>query len=296
MTEATIPLASTKGAPTKATRTRATRGTTRSPKKYLLTAVGILILCVMLFPVYWMINISLQPAGPAIEAAWFPINATLNGYVQAFNDQADNLVTSLLVAVGSVVLSLLIATPAAYALAQFKVRGVNVVLFAILISQMIPGIVIANALYTAYNDLGLLNSIPGLILADSTAGIPFAILIVRAFMMGIPREVLEAGRVDGAGHVRTFVSIVLPMSRNALITAALFTFLFAWADFLFALTLTTTEDVRPVTLGLNTYIGTYVNDWSSVMATAVLASIPAIVLLVVAQRYVAAGTTAGAVK
>ena len=102
--------------------------------------------------------------------------------------------------------------------------------------------------------------------------------------------------MDGAGHVRTFISIVLPMSRNALITAALFTFLFSWADFLFALTLTTTEDVRPVTLGLYTYIGTYVNDWSSVMATAVLASIPAIVLLVVAQRYVAAGTTAGAVK
>ena len=169
-------------------------------------------------------------------------------------------------------------------------------MFVLLIVQMIPGIVIANALYTAYNDVGLLNSIPGLILADSTAGIPFAILIVRAFMTNIPRSVLEAGRVDGAGHLRTFVSIVLPMSRNALITAALFTFLFTWADFLFALTLTTTEAVRPVTLGLYTYIGTYVNDWSSVMATAVLASIPAIVLLVVAQRYVAAGTTAGAVK
>jgi multiple sugar transport system permease protein len=108
--------------------------------------------------------------------------------------------------------------------------------------------------------------------------------------------VLEAGRVDGAGHLRTFLSIVLPMSRNALITAGLFTFLFSWADFLFALTLTTTEDVRPVTLGLYTYIGTYVNDWSSVMATAVLASLPAVVLLVVAQRFVAAGVASGAVK
>jgi multiple sugar transport system permease protein len=86
------------------------------------------------------------------------------------------------------------------------------------------------------------------------------------------------------------------MSRNALVTAALFTFLFTWGDFLFALTLTTTENVRPVTLGLFTYIGSYVKDWSSVMATAVLASIPALVLLVVAQRYVAAGTTAGAIK
>jgi multiple sugar transport system permease protein len=260
------------------------------------TVAGIAILVVLLFPIYWMINVSLQPSGSAVGTPWLPIHLSFRGYSTALNQQSRNLATSLVVALGSVVVSLLIATPAAYALAQFKVRFANAFLFGILISQMIPGIVIANALYTAYNDLGLLNSIPGLILADSTGGIPFAILIIRAFMTNIPREVIEAGRVDGAGHLRSFISIVLPMSRNALITAALFTFLFAWADFLFALTLTTTEAVRPVTLGLYTYIGTYVNDWSSVMATAVLASIPAIVLLVVAQRYVAAGTTAGAVK
>jgi multiple sugar transport system permease protein len=260
------------------------------------TAIGIVILAVMLFPVYWMINVSLQPGGSAVGTPWVPIHLNFSGYSTALSQQGRNLGTSLAVAIGSVVLSLAIATPAAYALAHFKVRLANTFLFAILLSQMIPGIVIANALYTAYNNVGLLNSIPGLILADSTGGIPFAVLIIRAFMGNIPREVVEAARVDGAGHVRAFVSVVLPMSRNALVTAGLFTFLFAWADFLFALTLTTTEDVRPVTLGLYQYIGTYVNDWSSVMATAVLASIPAILLLVVAQRYVAVGTTAGAVK
>jgi multiple sugar transport system permease protein len=260
------------------------------------TVVGIAVLAVLLFPIYWMINVSLQPGGSAVGTPWLPIHLSLHGYSTALTQQSRNLLTSLVVALGSVVFCLLIATPAAYVLAQFRFRFAGAILFGILISQMIPGIVIANALYTAYNDVGLLNSIPGLILADSTAGIPFAILIVRAFMTNIPKSVIEAGRVDGAGHFRAFVSIVLPMSRNALITAALFSFLFAWADFLFALTLTTTENVRPVTLGLYTYIGTYVSDWSSVMATAVLASIPAIVLLAVAQRYVAAGTTAGAVK
>src|SRR4051795_4320189 len=260
------------------------------------TVVGVLILGVMLFPVYWMLNVSLQPSGSAVGTPWLPLHLSFGGYAKALQDQSGHLATSLIIATGSVVLSLLIAAPAAYALSLFHVPGANVVLLVILISQMVPGIVVANALYSAYNDLGLLNSIPGLILADSTAGIPFAILIVRAFMTNIPRSVIEAGRVDGAGHIRSFVSIVLPMSRNALITAGLFTFLFAWADFLFALTLTTTENVRPVTLGLYQYIGTYVNDWSSVMATAVLASIPAILLLVVAQRYVAVGTTAGAVK
>lgn len=136
----------------------------------------------------------------------------------------------------------------------------------------------------------------GLILADSAAGVPFSIILLRAFMQGIPASIVEAAYVDGAGPVRAFVSVVLPIARNALITAALFTFLFAWGDFLFALTLTTSETLRPITLGLYSYIGGFVNDWSPVMATAVLSSLPAIALLIVAQRYVAAGVTGGAVK
>lgn len=260
------------------------------------TVVGVLILAVMLFPVYWMINVSLQHSGGAVATPWLPTDFTLDGYTKAIEDQGRNLVTSLIIAAGSVVLSLLIAAPAAYALARFRVRGAGVVLLVILISQMIPGIVVANALYSAYSNLGLLNSIPGLILADSTAGIPFAMLILRAFMITLPPSLMEAAQVDGAGPIRVFWSIVLPLSRNAMITAALFAFLFTWGDFLFALTLTTTEDVRPITLGLYTYIGAFVNDWSAVMATAVMASLPAVVLLVVAQRYIAAGTTAGAVK
>jgi multiple sugar transport system permease protein len=272
------------------------RPTRSSRRGWGSTVAGIVILAILLFPLYWMINVSLQPSGSAVGTPWLPIHLSLHGYSTALSQQGRNLATSLIVALGAVVVSLLVATPAAYALAQFRIRFANVFLFAILISQMIPGIVIANALYTAYNDLGLLNSIPGLILADSTPGIPFAILIVRAFMTNIPQSVIEAGRVDGAGHVRAFVSIVLPMSRNALITAGLFTFLFAWGDFLFALTLTTTADLRPITLGLYTYVGSFVSDWSPIMATAVLSSLPAIALLVLAQRYVAAGVTGGAVK
>ena len=260
------------------------------------TAGGVAIVAVMLFPVYWMLNVSLQPAGSAVGTPLFPAQLSFAGYAKALTDQGGHLTTSLIIALGSVVFSLLIAAPAAYGLALFRVKRAGAMLLGILISQMIPGIVVANALYSVYNDIGLLNSIGGLILADSTAGIPFAMLILRAFMISLPTSVIEAAAIDGAGAVRTFVSVVLPMCRNAVVTAGLFAFLFTWGDFLFALTLTTTQDVRPVTLGLFTYIGTYVNDWSSVMATAVMASLPAVVLLVVAQRYVAAGTTAGAVK
>src|SRR5690606_12690882 len=126
--------------------------------------------------------------------------------------------------------------------------------------------------------------------------IPFAILVLRAFMVSIPRELTEAARVDGAGHWRTFVSVILPISRNATVTAGLFAFLFAWADFLFAVTLTTGRSFEPITVGIYRFIGNQSADWNAVLATAVLASIPAAILLVIAQRYVVAGVTGGAIK
>jgi multiple sugar transport system permease protein len=260
------------------------------------TIIGIALLALMLFPVYWMVNASLQPAGNRLQGGWFPFHPDFSGYAIALHDQGRNLVTSFVVALGSTALSLGLATPAAYAMAHFRLRATNLLLFGTLLTQMVPGIVVANALYGAYNELGLLNSYPGLILADSTAGVPFAIIIMRSFMLGIPREIIEAARVDGAGRLRTFRSVVLPVSRNALITAGIVTFLFAWSDFLFALTLTTTDAVRPITLGVYQYIGAHASQWNAIMATAVLASVPAAVLLVVVQRYVADGVTGGAVK
>lgn len=281
-----------RGAPTLGSRPRAT-----GSRGLRHTVIGVAVIAIMLFPLYWMLNVSLQPAGNAAATPWLPFDLSLRGYEIAIAEQGGNLVTSLVVSLGAVVLSLLIATPAAYALARFRLgRWVSVILFGVLTTQMVPGIVVANALYSAYSDLGLLNSYAGLILADSAAGIPFSIILMRAFMTSIPASIVEAAYVDGAGPLRAFLAVVLPISRNALITSALFTFLFAWGDFLFALTLTTTESMRPITLGLYSYIGGFINDWSPIMATAVLSSLPAIALLVVAQRYVAAGVTGGAVK
>ena len=102
--------------------------------------------------------------------------------------------------------------------------------------------------------------------------------------------------MDGAGPLRAFLSIVVPISRNSMITVALFAFLFAWSDFLFALTMSTKGTVTPVTLGIYTYLGSHVANWNAVMATAMLASIPAIILLVIAQKYIAAGATGGSIK
>ncbi|RKT11357.1 carbohydrate ABC transporter membrane protein 2 (CUT1 family) [Streptomyces sp. 1114.5] len=259
----------------------------------LSTLVGIVLLALMLFPVYWMVNASLQPAGNTLRGGWFPLHPDFGGYAAALRDQGRNLVTSLLVALGSALLSLALAAPAAHALARFRLRGAGAVLLGVLTTQAVPGIVVANALYGAYNDLGLLNSRLGLVLADSTAGVPFAILVLHSFMRSIPEQIVEAARMDGAGRLRVFRSVVLPLSRNALVTAGVFTFLLAWSDLLFALTLTTTDAVRPVTLGVYQYLGAHTDRWNAVMATSVLASVPAAVLLVLAQRHVT-GTATGA--
>ena len=270
-----------------------------TPKKArsgINTAIGIALLVVMLFPVYWMINLSFQSSGSTLASSPFPTEFNLDGYRAALGDQTGNLLTSLVVSLGSVVLTLVIAVPAAYALAQFRLRGLNVVLVVLAVTQMIPGIVVANSLYGAYNDLGLLNSTVALIFADASHSIPFGILLVRTSMMTIPPEILEAARIDGAHMFRTFRSIAVPVARNGIVTAALFAFLLTWSDFIFALTLTTTEEVRPITLGIYLYLGADQTDWSAVMATSVLASLPAIVLLLVAQRFVAAGASGGAVK
>ncbi|RDG40078.1 carbohydrate ABC transporter permease [Streptomyces corynorhini] len=267
-----------------------------TPRRAGSTVAALAVLVVLLFPLYWMLNIALQPGESLAATRWLPTTAGWDNFQRALSSQGGSLATSLVVALGAVVVCLALAAPAAYALAQFGLRSGRAIVFATLITQMVPGIVIANALYSAYVELGLVNSTLGLILADASLGLPFSIVLLRAFMVSIPREVVEAALVDGANRFTAFVRIVLPMSRNALITAGLFTFLFAWSDFMFALTLNTTDDVKPITLSMYEYIGAHVSDWGAVMATAVVSAVPAAILLVLAQKYVAAGITGGSVK
>ena len=262
------------------------------------TAVGPLFTGIMLFPVYWMLNASftrdqdMRKSPPDL----FPAHVTLEGYRAVIDQQLPYLGTSLVIGLGTVVVTVALAAPAGYALAKLRPRGGGVLSFLLLVAQMIPGIIMAMGFYAIYLSLGLLQSVPGLIVADSTLAVPFAVLIFTAFMSGIPGELLQAATTDGAGPVRTFWSIVLPMSRNAVVTVSLFAFLWSWSDFVFASTLANGGTHEPITLGIYHYIGNNNQEWNAIMATAVVASIPAAVLLVIAQKYVAAGVTAGAVK
>ncbi|MEU8359954.1 carbohydrate ABC transporter permease [Nonomuraea sp. NPDC048882] len=266
--------------------------------RQLKTAIGLVLTAVMLFPVYWMINVSFTRDTDMRKSPphWFPIDGTLDGYRAVLDQQLPYLGVSLVVGLGTVALTLLLAAPAAYSLAKLRPRGGGTLSFVLLIAQMIPGIIMAMGFYAIFLSTGALNTVPGLIVADSTLAVPFAVLILTTFMSGIPEELLQAARTDGAGVVRTFWSIVLPVSRNSLITVSLFAFLWAWSDFIFASTLDQGGEHQPITLGIYHYIGNNNQEWNAIMATAVVASIPATILLIIAQRYVAAGVTAGAVK
>ncbi|WP_369221144.1 carbohydrate ABC transporter permease [Streptomyces sp. R39] len=271
------------------------RGTARARGK---TVIGLLLTGVMLFPVYWMVNVSLTRDQDMRKSPpdLFPAHGTLAGYRTVLHEQLPYLGTSLVVALGTVVLTAALAAPAGYALAKLRPRGGGILSFVLLAAQMIPGIIMAMGFYAIYLQLGLLQSVPGLIVADSTLAVPFAVLIFTAFMSGIPGELLQAAHMDGAGALRTFWSIVLPMSRNAVVTVSLFAFLWSWSDFVFANTLVNGGAHEPITLGIYHYIGNNNQEWNAIMATAVVASLPAALVLVLAQRYVAAGVTTGAVK
>ncbi|MEU8383640.1 carbohydrate ABC transporter permease [Streptosporangium sp. NPDC048865] len=262
------------------------------------TLAGVALTGVMLFPVYWMVNVSFTRERDMRRSppSWFPVDGTLEGYRAVLDRQLPYLGTSLVVGLATVALTLAVATPAAYSLAKLRPRGGGALSFALLVAQMVPGVIMAMGFYAMFLNLGVLNTLPGLIVADSTLAVPFAVLILTAFMSGIPRELLQAARVDGAGVLRIFWSIVLPVSRNAIVTVSLFAFLWSWSDFLFAATLDSGGDHQPITLGIYHYIGNNNQQWNAIMATAVVASVPAAVLIVIAQRYVTAGVTAGAVK
>ena len=262
------------------------------------TIFGLLITFLMLFPVYWMVANSLETTTEMFRnpVSVIPTEITFQPYITVFQSQLPHLVTSLTVSIGAALVAIVIATPAAYALAHFRLRLTILLVFFLLLAQMIPTVTLATPMFLIFNQLGLLNSTLGLILADSTYAVPFAVLILRTFFFSVPQELIQAAFVDGTGEWGAFFRVAFPLVVPGVITAGLFAFLFAWGDFIYGLTLTTNNTIQPVSLSIYTYIGQFSDYWNNAMAVAVLASIPAAVLLIAFQRYITAGLTAGAVK
>src|SRR6478735_4511901 len=198
-----------------------------STRTWWKTALGLLFTAMMLFPLYWMINVSLTDRSSIRRGDLYPQAFTFEHYRVVLGDQLPHLGTSVLVGIGTVALTLVIAAPAGYALSKLLRRGRGTIGFLLIVAQMIPAVVIALGFYSVYTDLGVLNTIPGLILADSTIAVPFGVMLFAAFMSGIPRELTEAAQIDGASYPRTFLTVILPISRNAAATVGLFAFLWS---------------------------------------------------------------------
>jgi multiple sugar transport system permease protein len=254
-------------------------------------------LVVLLFPIYAVIVGSFESTETLFSGTyyWLPHGATLDNFRTVIQAQSGNVLTSLIVGVGTAVLALVVAVPAAYALSKYRLRFTVIVVSSLLICQIVPSIVLATSLFIIFHWIHLVNTYPGLIIADGTYAIPFAILVLRAFFFSLPNEVIHAARVDGASEWQTFLLIVVPLARSAVITVAVFAFLNGWGDFIFALTVLNGATIVPITLGIYTYLGNYSTDWGAVMASAAFAMVPAAVMLVIAQRYIASGLTAGSV-
>ena len=204
--------------------------------------------------------------------------------------------SSVIISIGTMLLTLVLAAPAAYALARLRLRGGALVILLLLVSQLLPGIVIAGPLFVLFSRIDLVNSYLGLILADTSITLPFAVIILRPFFLTVPMELEAAALVDGSTRFGAFWRIVVPLVRPGLITVSVFAFLFTWGEFVFALSLTTNEDVQPITVALNKFIGQYGTQWNLLMAVATTVAIPIIVVFAGLQRYIVGGLTAGATK
>ncbi len=259
---------------------------------------ALIALVIMLFPLYAVIIASFENTSQLYGTHYnfLPPTPTLANYRTVMSTQGGHIVSTLVIGIGTAILTLAIALPAAHALARYRFRVTAAVVGSLLVAQILPSIVIANSLFILYHKLHLLNSYPGLILADATYAVPFSILVLRAFMLSLPGDVLQAARVDGANEWRTFTRIVLPMSRSAIITVAVFAFLNGWGDFIFALTLLSGATFEPITLSIYSYIGEFSQNLGAATALCVVGLLPAAMLLVAAQRYIAGGLTVGSVK
>jgi trehalose/maltose transport system permease protein len=265
---------------------------------YLLLLV---ILVYTLFPFYWAIVSSLRTGDalfsfdllPPADPAWA-------NYVSVFKEQpfGRNILNSVIVAVSTVLLSLALSVGAAYALGRIRFRGRLVLLFTILGVSMFPQIAVLSGMFELVRSLGLYNRLPSLTLSYMIFTLPFTVWVLTTFMRELPRELEEAALIDGASPLTMIIRIFLPLMAPAMVTTGLLAFIAAWNEFLFALTFTLTPEQRtvPVAIALISGATAFELPWGNIMAASVTVTVPLILLVLVFQRRIVAGLTAGAVK
>lgn len=282
---------------------RANRRRIRLSLSYLYLGV---LLIVTFFPVIWMISSAIKPTEDLflIPPQWIPERPTLEavrsvvagdtGRGSMFVDYFKN---SVIVTVGTTLLALVVSTLGAYGLSRYPFRGSGKLLLSILSLQMFPQAMLLISFYLIFLQLRLLDTYQGLILANATFAVPFSIWMLKGFFDTVPREIEEAALIDGCSRFSVLPRIVLPLVTPGLLAAAVYTFLIAWDEYLFASTLMTSPEMRTLPPGIiQSFVGQFYLNWANVMAASVLMTVPVTLLFIFFQRYLVQGLTAGAVK
>lgn len=263
--------------------------------------VGGIVFLIFIFPLYWMIVTALKTQVEifSIPTPLWPKNLTFDAFAKQLSTSGDTLrgfKNSLIISCGATVISTVLSIPASYGLARFRFSARKALVLFFLITQMLPSTLVLTSLYIMFSKLGLLNTYWAPILADATLGIPFSIIILRTYFVSIPKELDEAAKIDGCGHLSAFVKIMLPIAKPGIVVAAVFSFVYAWGDLIYGITFITNPNMRPITSSIYNYVQQYQTLWNSTMAFGIIAIAPVVLIFIFMQKYIVSGLTNGAVK
>ena len=272
-----------------------------SRSKLVSFLVGGLVFLVFIFPLYWMVVTALKTQVEifSIPTPLWPENLTFDAFAKQLSSSGDTLrgfKNSLIISCGATVIATVLAIPAAYGLARFRFGARRGLVLFFLITQMLPSTLVLTSLYIMFSKMHLLNTYWAPILADATLGIPFSIIILRTYFVSIPKELDEAAKIDGCGHVSAFTKIMLPIAKPGIVVAAVFSFVYAWGDLIYGITFITNPNMRPITSSIYNYVQQYQTLWNSTMAFGIIAITPVVLIFIFMHKYIVSGLTNGAVK
>jgi multiple sugar transport system permease protein len=268
--------------------------------QWLCCVVGIAIVIGYLFPVYWMFISGLKTSAEifADPPSMVPQHPTLSAFRFVFEREnvARYMRNSLAIAIPVTVVTLVLGSSGAYALSRLRTSLVDVALVVALILQIFPDALLATPMFIMFRHFNLLNTFTGVVLATSAKSVAFALVILRPMYRQVPIEIEEASRVDGCNTFQTFWRIVLPIMRVPLIVVGVLSFVQAYGQFVYPLTLLSKQELQPATVGIYSFIGAEYADWDHVMAFASVFALPVLILFLLLQRKIVAGLTTGALK
>lgn len=275
------------------------RGERSRGKSILLHGTLLAAVAVSLFPIVWLVLTSLKPRDGWLSSELEIFNQpSLDNYVRVLTETQFPtwLLNSVLVAGLTTVIGVFLASTTGYAISRFRFPGHRGVMWILLITQMFPVAILIVPLYNLMAGLGLLNQIAGLVIAYMTVAVPFCAWMMKSYFDSIPREIDQAGMVDGLTPFGTFWRVILPLARPSLAVTAFYSFMTAWGEVAYATVFMSQEEKRTLGIGLQQFVGQHWSDWGLLTASAVMIAVPAAIVFLLVQRHLVAGLTAGATK